>query len=136
MLKIEIKGVEEFNKAVNDVANGNKKELNKLLAEAAINTHSEAVKSIQQGGRSGAVYKRRSVTHQASSPGEPPKTDTGNLVTNITMEKTGNAYTVGSRKGAPYGFWLEFGTSRMKARAWLQPAFDKMVKAMGGRLGR
>ena len=42
----------------------------------------EAIKSIQQGAKSGIVYEKYNPrrTHRASAPGEAPASDTGNLV--------------------------------------------------------
>lgn len=99
-------------------------DFDKKLFKAALMIDSEAKKNIQSGGRSGRIYKRRSVTHQASAPGEYPKTDTGKLVRNIFTERRGLLhYVVGSRgSGAPHGRHLEFGTLHMRPRPWLSRA--------------
>jgi len=129
MLKIEIEGVDDFLAAVNTELKGDKKLISKVLSLAATETHRNAVESIKRGGRHGKVYRSGTrKQHVASVEGEAPASDTGVLVKNITIEKETDGFTVGSRKGAPHGLWLEFGTSRMGARPWLQPAFDKMVK--------
>jgi HK97 gp10 family phage protein len=99
-------------------------EFDKKLYKAALMIDSQAKKNIQGGSRSGRIYKRRSVTHQASAPGEYPKTDTGKLARSIFTERRGLLhYVVGSRgSGAPHGRWLEFGTIHMRARPWLSRA--------------
>lgn len=91
------------------------------LAAAVLLIENEAKKNVQTGGRSGKWYKRRSVAHQASAPGEYPKTDTATLVRNIFSERIGRLhYRVGARgKGAPHGKWLELGTQHMAPRPWL-----------------
>lgn len=129
-VRIEIEGVKEFMAEVRKIASDGKKTTSALLLEAAAITHSEAVRSITTGSRSGNLYSRwkGQKSHRASAEGEAPKSDTGNLIQNLTLEKETGGYSVGSRKGAPYGFWLEFGTSGMGARPWLAPAFEKMVK--------
>src|SRR3990167_6542496 len=38
-----------------------------------------AVNKIQSGSKTGRIYTRRSVVHQASAPGESPASDTGTL---------------------------------------------------------
>ena len=89
--------------------------------------------SIQRGARSGRVYRRGNITHQASAPGEPPKTDTGTLVSSIEFKmETKLSATVASRLA--YAYYLEFGTSRMGARpAWIpavekeRPDFDRAI---------
>lgn len=89
----------------------------------------EAVKSISQGAPSGPVVTRynpkRSI--RISAAGEPPVTDTGFLVSNITTEvKTeGRRVTGIVRSQAPYSAFLEFGTQQMPARPFMQPALDK-----------
>lgn len=119
------------------MARDGKKTLSALLFEAATTTHKLAVDSIRKGARTGNLYGRwgNKKLHQASGPGEVPKSDTGTLVQNITLEKEGKGYTVGSRKGAPHGFWLEFGTSNMAPRPWLVPAFQKMMETIRGKYG-
>lgn len=64
--------------------------------------------------------------HRASAAGQPPATDTGNLVRNINVKKERNLVKVGILdQKAIYGAYLEFGTSKMGARPWLKPATDK-----------
>ena len=123
----------EGDKALRDVMkqfqHKNVAELDKSLANMALSAHGDAVKSIQNGARSGAVYKRRSTTHQASAAGVAPKTDTGDLVRSITVKRERKLdYTVGSRRGAPHGLWLEFGTRKMAKRPWLMPAFMRVIQ--------
>jgi HK97 gp10 family phage protein len=128
MLKIQIDGVEDFNRFLQAEAGKDKKHLSELMNKAAFAVHAEAVNSIKEHRSSGKTYKRGTVIHTASEAGSPPNADTGKLMANITIEKDAKSVTVGSRKGAPHGFWLEFGTSRVDPRPWLQPAFDKMMK--------
>lgn len=107
-------------------------DLDKKLFKATLMIESEAKQQIQSGSRSGRTYKRRSVTHKASAPGEYPKTDTGKLVRNIFSDKVGLLhYIVGSRgSGAPHGRWLQFGTLHMRPRPWL----DRAAKSIRGKL--
>jgi hypothetical protein len=126
---VELFGSKEFAKAAEQLVQKNKSEANKILAAMANDTRNSAVEGIQGGGRSGKVYKRRSITHQASAPGEFPKTDTGELANNITVRKNGFAdYDAGSRQQAPHGFWLEFGTRFMAKRPWLTPSFNETLR--------
>jgi|AKVG01.1.fsa_nt_gi HK97 gp10 family phage protein len=129
-MTVEIEGLEEFNKAITRFAKDNEKETDRLLADMAFDTQQEAVDLIRKPSKPGKTYKRRGVTHTASAPFNPPNADTGNLMSNIKVvrERMLN-YTVGTRgSGAPYGLYLEFGTSKMKARPWLSPAVDKILK--------
>ena len=56
-----------------------------LLASAAM-VQSVAVKSIQRGSKSGKVYTRGNISHQASAPGEAPATDAGGLIRGFQIE--------------------------------------------------
>lgn len=128
--KVEIKGNKEFQalcKKMQKRANGS---LEKLLADGAISTEGAAKQAILSHQSKGVIYKRGEKTHQASTEGNPPNSDTGVLVANITIEKIKGGYDVGSRKGAPHGLYLEFGTSKMGARPWLTPSFDQAVRGI------
>ena len=86
----------------------------------------EAIRSIHNDPKTGRVYEmynpRR--THTASAPGESPASDTGNLVRNIKVkQKSKNVIAVEST--ADYSAFLEYGTSKMQARPFLFPAFEK-----------
>ena len=125
--RVEIKGSERLQKAIRSVLAENEAKGRAMIADGAYMTQLDAVKSIQTHQSSGRSYTRRSVQHTASTAGNPPNTDTGNLVRNITVNKIQGGYDVGSRAGAPYGFWLEFGTLKMAPRPWLSPAFKRSV---------
>ena len=85
-----------------------------------------AVKSIQETSPGRQVQRTKqggkgTYTHTAAAKNYAPNSDTGKLVTSIASNKTGNGtYKVGS--GLDYASWLEFGTKKMDARPWLQPA--------------
>jgi len=127
-IRIELQGKREFSRALKEYAGTCEKALKTGLFAGATATHGEAIRSIQAHASSGSVYTRRGVQHAASTPGNPPNSDTGNLVANITIEDISEGFDVGSRKGASYGAALEFGTLKMSPRPWLQPAYDKAVK--------
>ena len=121
--RIEITGDKEYIALVERIKKELPKRLDAALFTGATDTMNEAKKSIQGHQSSGNVYQRGSISHTASTAGNPPNSDTGNLVQNITIQKINGGYDIGSRKGAPYGVYLEFGTSKMGARPWLTPAF-------------
>lgn len=135
IVSVQITGVDDFIKECQNTASEGKRTIGQLLLEAATMTYKFAIDSIRQGARSGRTYfkTKEKIPHIAAGPGEPPKTDTGRLVANILLLKESNGYSVGSRKGAPHGFWQEFGTSLMKAHPWLTPAFEKMISAISGK---
>jgi HK97 gp10 family phage protein len=83
-----------------------------------------AVDSINQGGRSGVTYERGGKTAQRSAAGEPPKTDQGILAGSIRLKLDANNLGASVESGAKYSEALEFGTSKMAARPFLQPALE------------
>jgi len=85
-------------------------------------------KNIAKGSRTGRTYKKKSVIHQASAPGEYPKTDTGELVSSIYKEDLTEKleFKVGSNK--KYARHLEFGTSKMQARPFMFRTFKENKK--------
>ena len=89
----------------------------------------EAIKSIQTGAKSGVVYQmynpRRE--HRASAPGQAPASDTGNLVSKIVVRQKG-ANVTNVESNANYSAFLEYGTSKMQARPFMLPAFEKSKK--------
>ena len=108
--------------------------IRRAVALGAVNVQREAVKSIQEGGKSGVVYQKYNPrrVHQASAAGEPPASDTSLLASNISLDidPDGLGASVDSR--ADYSSFLEFGTSKMAARPFMQPALEvnrKKIKA-------
>ena len=83
--------------------------------------------SMSAASHTGYVYGK----HQASAPGETPAVDTGILVNSINTELVSSSATeawsqVGT--GVEYAEPLEFGTSRMKPRPFMRPAYDHNVE--------
>lgn len=77
----------------------------------------EAENSITAGSISGAG-------HIASRPGEAPNADTRLLDTSIHTVTVGKG-RVNVESTAPYAAALEFGTSKMEARPYMNPAAKK-----------
>lgn len=67
-----------------------------FTAEEARN---ETISMIQKGGRSGRIYKRGSVKHQASAAGEPPKSDRGHLIRSFFLKVTEAAVEIYNNVG-------------------------------------
>ena len=92
-----------------------------IIASGVQDTMNTAKTSIQQHQSKGRTYGK----HTASVAGNPSNSDTGFLANNIFMvldaDKIGGA--VESR--ADYSGFLEFGTSKMGARPYLQPALEE-----------
>lgn len=83
---------------------------------------STAMAKIANPPKTGRVYKRGNVEHQASAPGEAPATDTGRLI--------GSGRTAYDRVqlsgrvtfSTIYAAALELGTQKMVARPFLRPS--------------
>ena len=86
----------------------------------------------------------RPYTHIAAAPEHAPNTDTGRLVQSVAVEQqTDLTAYVGTN--VDYGKYLEFGTSNMEERPWLNPALERVrakgslqsnIKKLYGRVGR
>lgn len=64
-----------------------------------------------------------------SAPGDPPGVDTGTLKNSITTQPVARGHwRVGD--GVDYGYWLEYGTARMKPRPFMRPAAERIVKKL------
>jgi len=121
--------------------------LQEACNNAALLTKSEAVKLIQRGPKTGKTYQRRTVKHQASAPGEAPASDTGMLASSIKADTQPPAATRHPRALAgstiEYADHLEFGTSKIKPRPFMFPAYltvkpkiGKLVKAAAAKYMR
>lgn len=118
--------MKDFSKKLNKRLERNK--VKKIITESTLLVADTAKRSIQAGGK-GIEYQKYNPrrTHRASAEGDPPATDTGFLVKNITMEiKTEKNAVIGQiRSSAPYSKHLEFGTVNIMPRPFMQPALEK-----------
>lgn len=92
-----------------------------IVAMGSNSIRNTAVQSIQEHGSQGRVYGK----HIASTAGNPPNTDTGFLVNNIHLEFDVDKLGCDIESRAEYSVYLEFGTSKMEARPFLQPAVEE-----------
>lgn len=119
---------EKFAKKMKFLDDSSQKNVAEALGKSALLVHSTAIKSIQKHESSGIKYGN----HTASKPGNPPNSDTGDLVKSIGFEVDMQNLTAKVGTGLLYGAHLEFGTRNIAPRPWLLPAFrenvDKMAK--------
>lgn len=90
----------------------------------------EAISLILHTEKTGRVYRRHSVEHQASAPGEAPASDTGRLINSITTEYDFQNMTGTINVGVAYGLFLEYGTKNIDPRPFLRPALANKGPAM------
>lgn len=77
---------------------------------------------IMDGQKTGRIYRRRGVEHQASAPGEAPASDTGRLVQSAHTEYEPADLSGEAIWSRDYAEELEFGTSKMAPRPYARPA--------------
>lgn len=94
----------------------------------------EQIALILDTPKTGRIYRRRGVEHQASAPGEPPASDTGTLVSRIRTDFARLAELVGViRASTRYAAALEYGTHRMAARPFARRALaNKTAEIQAG----
>lgn len=100
------------------------KEVEAIIQRGANLVRNSAVKSIQQHGSSGNTYGN----HTASAPGQPPNSDTGYLASHIFIDMDNDSKGASVESQADYSEALEFGTSKMAARPFMQPALEENRK--------
>ena len=125
IMTFKFSGIQDATKALEKVKEDLEKDMKEVLLGGGQLIRGEAVRSFQQGSKSGKTYKRYNPTrtHKASAPGEAPASDTGFLVSNIRVKEEKDVVQV--RSEASYSKFLEYGTSKMLARPFLFPAFEK-----------
>ena len=115
------------------------KRLMDALKIGAIEIRNEVVLSMRNSPATGKLYGtgmyrngtartwRRQIMHRASSPGNPPRPNKGDLIRSIIMDARPTEIEVGSNIKQPaYPKFLEYGTKKMEARPWLDPAVKKI----------
>ncbi len=86
--RVRLEGADSLRKKLARFPEVSRTEVGKAVATSLVEVHGDAQRTILRGSRSGRVYKKpkSTRTHQASAPGEPPKTDSGRLVSSISIE--------------------------------------------------
>lgn len=133
MTRVSVRAVRK--QKIEEYSRETTKGLRRAISRAVTMVQKTAVESIQQGAKSGILYRKYNPNrvHRASAAGEPPASDTGFLANNILfqIDTDGLAGSVDSRAG--YSSYLEFGTRTLAARPFMQPALEQnknKIKAM------
>jgi HK97 gp10 family phage protein len=82
----------------------------------------EATSLILETPKTGRVYRRRGVVHQASAPGQAPASDRGRLVQSGRTQYDSATLTGTATWSTGYAGHLEFGTQKMEPRPYARPA--------------
>jgi len=110
--------------------------LGKAMIKSALLVRNEAISSIVSGNKTGSTYSRGGKTHTASAKGEAPASDTGTLVSGISHQVVMEGKNVVGKitafasdgSGGNYAKHLEFGTTNMGERPFMQPALNKNAR--------
>ena len=100
---------------------GVRNEVVKIITYGLNETRNTAVTGIAQGKKTGKVRPDGS---RASAVGEFPATDTGFLANNIVIKRDADGMGGDVESRADYSAPLEFGTSKMGARPFMQPSLE------------
>lgn len=114
-----------------------KKEIAAALFVSGLKIEENAKLSIAQEAKTGIIYQRGTVVHQASAPGEAPANDTGRLLNSFQVGAESNGMVVKIKAGTgtvDYAVHLEFGTDKMEARPFMKPALKKSRKFIHERM--
>lgn len=105
---------------------------------AANDLRNEILRRIMRDPKTGRIYKRRGVEHQASAPGEAPASDAGALVRGITVvvDVTAERITARVNSGAEHAPDLEFGTPTMEPRPVMRTTLAAMQAAISATVQR
>lgn len=123
---VKIDGLNELAAKSRRVARVADEEIAKALYVSGKQVEKEAKQSILDGNKTGRLYRRGTVVHRASAPGEAPANDTGRLVNSINTEADANSATVKAGGGiVTYAAHLEFGTRHIAPRPFLFPALER-----------
>ena len=99
-----------------------------LIRRSTTLVEGTAKESLLKGG-TGITYQKYNPRrqHTASAEGEPPASDTGFLVGSISsnVKKQGTAVVGQIIASASYAPHLEFGTSTIRPRPFMQPALER-----------
>ena len=92
----------------------------------------EAVLLIMNPPKTGRIYRRRGVEHQASAPGEAPASDHG---ASGLAGRIRTSYNIAGLAGTviastDYAAALEYGTQRIEPRPYMRPALANRREAI------
>lgn len=148
-LQVEIDGISQLSRQLADLVGDADAVMTETITRVVMDTRNNAVQGIQRGPKTGSTYTttfwtdaqgrvrpgRDRVPHTASAPGQYPASDTGRLANNVDFQLPQPGRMQGIvGTNIVYGRYLEFGTSRMAARPWLLPSFEKAKGGVEARL--
>jgi len=134
MINLKVSGSQDILKRLRKVSNN----VDEIAAESVYLTanliKNTAVESINKVSVGETVRRARQGggmrNHIASRPGDAPNTDNSDLVKSISVQPLQPKKTMTVGVNAEYAQALEFGTKKMKARPFMQPAIEENKDAL------
>lgn len=96
-----------------------------VVRATALKVEGRAKERIQRPPKTGRIYRRGRIVHQASAPGQSPATDTGTLASRVFHDIAGGGFEASVFSDVSYAGYLEFGTKRMAPRPYLAPSLQE-----------
>lgn len=125
-MTVKVEGAAELKRKLLSLGRDMEKALAQGVFITANDIRTDAVKSIQNPSFGSYVKRSRqgggTYDHIAAAPGSAPNTDTGKLVNSIAVEMNWYESEAFVGSNLDYAAWLEFGTKKMDARPFLEPA--------------
>ena len=135
--QITVDGYTKVEVKINNLTKDGARKIREEVIVGAQDIRNTMILSMRNTPKTGRVYRRQKgkKRHVASSPGNPPAKDYGELVRSITVRtRMKGDIQVGAESGAPYAMYLEKGTPKMAARPWAKPALDKNLPTIRKRI--
>lgn len=126
-MKVKIIGKKALTSQLKEMRSDIRTDVAKQMAIILAKMNKDVKDTINKGGRSGVEYKRGNRIRRRSAPGEPPKTDTGDLVsrfatkTKVSKNKVTGTLSNNSDHAAP----LEFKPGSNGGRPFMRPLYNK-----------
>ena len=134
-MKVSVK-IDREGKNLTGISADIRKKIQQVITYGVNATRNTAVDNILRGAKSGETYVKYNPrrTHQASASGQFPASDTGFLANNIVTNMQGNGLEGEVISQAEYSQYLEYGTSKMGARPFMQPSLEQNRPKIRARL--
>jgi hypothetical protein len=96
------------------IAGAQKARMPRAMAAVATEYANKVKLLMRDSPATGREYRRGSVVHRASAPGEPPAPDTGDLVRHVMwrVRSDGERWFAEVGNDLPYALYLEYGAAR------------------------
>ena len=129
-ITLKIKNLPQFSSKLNMQSANVNRNIIQVVNSIANSVRNTAVVSIIQNSRAGGQVTRYNPkrTINISKAGDPPAADTGYLSSQIVVKIDGNGLGADIISNADYSEALEYGTLKMPARPFMQPAAEENRK--------